>query len=611
MKAFDFSYLLRKTIKTFWRFPIPVILILLSFFSTVILIYKENEASIWQHLLLTSVLGIPLFVAFNLYLERVETRRWFNIIINAIGFLFLILFFINLPSKQIFEKHYIRAFILFLTFLASMFYLPFIGFHQQMPFWYYNKQFIKRILISFFFSTIIYLGLLFAILAIDVLFGVNINYKYYLYISAFSYMLLLPWLILGGLQLKFTYHANKQFYPKEVRTFALYVLLPLNLIYGIILFVYSIKIIISGIWPSGWTVGLIMGYSIIHLLIIVLTFPVLFDKENKILVKYVFINFIFIVLFLVMYFLAIFKRIQEYGLTEHRVIVILFGIWMLFLSIYLFIKKIQDLRVIPFSFIILAFLSVSGPWNMFRICKKQQIKRWEYLLVKNDLLQQGKINAFEKNVDPKTQTDLSSIALYLYETHGSNTLKPYFKVNIDSLFNNSKSNYINYYDKMSELFSSVGLTFNPYYFANKYSSNYEFYTNDVNSSLKVDSSLFICFLNVYSNNEVIAYKQNFQLNDSLNLELSLQKKTGCLLIKLNNKLETILNLHAFVNELNKYTPLSKHSNSINLKSEHLRKEIFGSTYRYEFILNRMEYDIENKTNIPISFSGYLLIKDKP
>jgi len=611
MKALDIAYLSRKILKTFWRFPIPVILILLTFLSTIIVIYKEDETSIGQHLLLTTMLGIPLFTAFNLYLERVETRRWFNIIVNALGFFILILFFINLPTNQIYEKHYIRAFTLFFTFLASMFYLPFIGFHQQIPFWYYNKQFIKRIFISLFFSTIIYLGLLLAISAIDVLFGAHINYKWYLYVLAFAYTLLLPWLILGGLQLKFTYHANKQFYPKEVRTFALYVLLPLNLIYGIILIVYSIKIILTGVWPSGWTVGLIMGYSIIHLLIIILTFPVLFDKENKALVKYVFINFIFILLFLILYFLAIIKRIQEYGLTENRFLVVLFGIWMLFLSVYLYIKKIHDLRVIPLSFIILAFLSVSGPWNMFRICKHQQLKRWEYLLVKNDLLNQGKIDAHHKDIDAKTQTELSSIALYLAETHGGKTLAPYFKLNIDSLFNTNDTvnNYT--YNKISTLFSSAGLTFNPYYYDVADDSNYQFYSSDVRTSIMVDSSLFVCFLNAYSNNENVQYKQNYQLNDSLILELSMPINTNSLSIKLNNKQDAIFNLQDYFNEINAYTPSEKYINSVKLKPEQLKKSIIGSTYRYDFILERIEYNVKNKVKTPISISGYLIIKVKP
>jgi len=284
---------------------------------------------------------------------------------------------------------------------------------------------------------------------------------------------------------------------------------------------------------------------------------------------------------------------------------------MLFLSVYLYIKKIHDLRVIPLSFIILAFLSVSGPWNMFRICKHQQLKRWEYLLVKNDLLNQGKIDAHHKDIDAKTQTELSSIALYLAETHGGKTLAPYFKLNIDSLFNTNDTvnNYT--YNKISTLFSSAGLTFNPYYYDVADDSNYQFYSSDVRTSIMVDSSLFVCFLNAYSNNENVQYKQNYQLNDSLILELSMPINTNSLSIKLNNKQDAIFNLQDYFNEINAYTPSEKYINSVKLKPEQLKKSIIGSTYRYDFILDRIEYNVKNKVKTPISISGYLIIKVKP
>lgn len=608
MRAFDFSYITRKIDKTFWRFPIVSILIILTFLSSVITIYKAEFNNIWQHLMLTGLLGIPLFISFNLYLERVETRRWFNIIMNSIGFLLLLFFFINLPVHTIFLKHYIRAFVLFLAFFASMFYLPFIGFHQQMPFWYYNKHFIKRIIVSLFYSFVFHLGISLALVTINLLFDANISYKWYAYIASFSYLLIFPWLVLIGLQRKFTFHAQKEYYPKELRTFALYVLVPLNVIYAAILFVYILKIIFTGVWPSGWTVDLILGYSIIELLIVILTFPVLFDKDNKLLLKYVYVSFLLTIIFLVIYFLAISKRISEYGLTENRLFTILFGIWMLFNVSFLFIKKIKDLRVIPLSFLLLAFLSVSGPWNVFRISKTQQIKRLERILVKNDLLNNGKIDAKNKTIDAKTQAEISSILLYLVETHGESTLKPYFNVNIDSLFNSNDSLHINTYENMSTLFSSAGLSFNPYYYENSYYSYIQFYTQERLASLSVDSSLYFCILNVYSYDNSVEYKQILQLNDSLRLDLFLSKNDDGLNIYINNKKDAVLNLTDYYNYLKTLKSKEQYPNSIMLKSNELKKSIMGSIFKYEFIFERLEFSNKDNKTVPVSISGYLLIK---
>ncbi|MGQ9846408.1 MAG: DUF4153 domain-containing protein [Bacteroidales bacterium] len=604
MRAFDISYISRKIKKTFWRFPIVSVLIFITFFSSILVFYKAESNNIWQHLMMTGLLGIPLFTSLNLYLERVETRRWFNIIVNTIGFFLLFLFFINLPSHSIYEKHYIRAFVLFMAFFVSMFYLPFIGFHQQIPFWYYNKHFIKRIIISLFYSFIIQLGISLAIITINLLFDANIDYKWYAYVACFSYIFIFPWLVLVGLQRKFTFHAQKEYYPKELRTFVMYVLMPLNIIYAIILIAYILKIAFTGIWPSGWTVGLIFGYSIIELLIVIFLYPVLFDNENKLLLKYIYLNFILTIFFIIVLFLAIYKRISEYGLTENRMFVILFGIWMMFNVFYLLLKKINDLRVIPFSFLILAFVSVSGPWNVFRICKNQQLKRLNNILVRNDLIQNGKIDAKNKNVDPKTQAEISSIALYLTETHGGSTLTPYFKINADSLFNANDG--LNYIQKISKLFSSVGLTYNPYY---DESLNYiQVYTNQQMESIYVDSSLYLCILNVYSHDGTVEYSQNIKLNDTLNLNLYFSDKDHNLYLSINNKHDVVFDLIDFLKQIKSSNPIKENSNSIMLKPYELKKSLIGKKYKYDFILEHLQFIKNDKKEIPTSISGYLLIK---
>lgn len=608
MKAFDIAYINRKIKKTFWRFPIVSILIFITFISSILVFYNTETTDIWQHLMLTGLLGIPLFTSFNLYLERVETHRRFNVIVNVIGFLLLLLFFINLPSHFIYEKHYIRAFVLFLAFFVSMFYLPFIGFHQQIPFWYYNKHFIKRIIISFFYSLIIQLGISLAIITINLLFDADIDYKWHAYVACFSYIFIFPWLVLIGLQRKFTFHAQKEYYPKELRTFAMYVLVPLNIIYAIILIAYILKIVFTGIWPTGWTVSLILGYSIIELLIVIFSFPVLFDKENKLLLKYIYLNFILTVFFIIIYFLAIYKRISEYGLTENRMFIILFGIWMLFNVLYLFLKKINDLRVIPFSFLILAFLSVSGPWNVFRICKNQQLKRLDNILIKNDLINNGKIDAKNKNIDLKTQAKISSIALYLTETHGGSTLSPYFKLNADSLFNANDSLTGDYNQKISELFSSVGLTYNPYYYESLNYPYLQFYTNERIESISVDSSMYLCILNVYSYDGTVEYSQNLKLNDSLILNLFLSNKDHNLYLSVNNNEDVVFDLIDFLKQIKSSNPIKENSNSIVLKPYELRKSINGKKYKYDFILEQLQYIDKNKEEIPSSISGYLLIK---
>lgn len=610
MKAFDLSYLYRKFLNTIWRFPLIIILIVLAFTSSIFVIFKDNGTDIWLHLMLSSIIGIPLFLGINLYLERVETQRWFNIILNLFGFLILFVFFISLPSHNIYGKHFIRTFVLFISFFASMFYLPFIGFDQQMPFWYYNYTFIKRIILSSFFALVFYLGINIALMALNMLFEVKIDYKWFLFIASLSFVLFLPWFILGGLQRKFTYHAQKNYFPKELRTFAIYVLAPINSLYAVILLVYIAKIAITGIWPSGWTVSLIIGYSVIELLIIILTYPIIYDKENKMVVKYIYLNLILSVLFFVIYFLAIIKRTSEYGLTESRIYVYIYGVWFLFLVAYILFRKIKDIRIIPFSLFVVAFLSVSGSWNVFRICKNQQLKRLDNILQKNDLIENGKINAKDKTIDLKTEAEISSIALYLVEIHGSNTIHKYFKMNVDSLFNANDSLNNHTFAKMVKLFSSVGLSFNPYYYDNSKYPYVEFYTQERREYFSVDSSLYACILNVYSYEGASEYKNSLKLNDSIKVDLSLSNKDGILHIYINDKPDASINLMEYFKLLNSLKPLEKNSNATMLLASDLKTSISGLKYNYEFLFERMEYVIKEKKEAPVSATGYMLIKKK-
>jgi hypothetical protein len=605
MKAFDYNYVWRKTLNTFWRFPVVILLILLLTTSGIYIVYHPVESDIWQHLFLTSLLGIPLFIGINLFLERMETKRWFNMVLNLIGFAFLLLFFLNLPAHQIYYKHYIRAFLLICSFIASIFYLPFIGFERQLPFWYFNKNLIKRLFLSGLYAVVFFVGIAVALWAMDELFNVKIKSEWYGVLSSLAFFLFFPYFFLAGLSKKFSYRAYKEYYPNGLRLFTLYALVPINFIYALILLGYVVKIIISGIWPSGWTVGLITGYTLLEFLIIVFTYPVLFEVENKKLLKFIYINFYLTILFIIIYFLAVFQRVSQYGLTEHRLFTILWGLLVLFLVIYFLIIKIKDIRIIPFSFMLVAFIAVSGPWNVFRITKNSQTHRLESVLQTNKLLKNGKISANGKKITMKTQADISSIVTYLVSTHGPHTIKALFPMNVDSLFDIPESKSYKT-EKFQQLFSSVGLSYVPYYYENESAPYYSFYTENKEKFCSTKNTDFMVMIDMYTYNDS-SYHENYILNDSLKLGFELNKNEGILKITLNQKPEASLNVNALYEYFGNLPKIRNDVYSSSYKPGVLTTTVKGLTYQFEIYFDRLEFQVKDKRNELTSFSGFILL----
>ncbi|MCX7863102.1 MAG: DUF4153 domain-containing protein [Bacteroidales bacterium] len=605
MKTIDFSYFQRKVTKAFLRFPFVVMFILLATVSSLIDYYGNQSNDIWTHLFLTSVLAIPLFISINLYLERVETQRWFNIFINVLGFVILIIYFVNLPYKYFFDKHFIRSFVLFLAFIVSMFYLPFIGFHQSMPFWFYNYNFLKRIFISFLYSSIFFLGLLLALFAIWGLFEVDTS-RLITPLAIVFYIFVFPLMIISGLSPKFTYHADKTYYPKYLRILSQYILMPIVSIYAIILIIYAGKVLFTGVWPSGYTVILVISYSACLLLIIAMLHPIFFENENKNFRKLVYAHLVLSLLFMIMYFVAIFKRIEEYGLTEHRLFVLLFGIWFVFITFYILLKTISDLRIITLSLLLLLFLSVTGPWNIFAICKKNQLNRLINIAKSENIWNNGKIDATNKIINEKSVYEMSSIALYLVSTHGYKSIQNIFNINADSLF---LKNYENTYDFLAESFKSVGLTFNLYYSENQGNTKYEaFYVEDKNSIFAINDGKFLCNVILYRYPDSLQHSNEYKINNDTVLMVTYIPSELSIKLNFNKQEDAVLWLEPFYNYLREI--YKQNNNDIPCKPNDLKLVAQGKHYNYTFYLKRVEFEkvIDANKAIPTVIEGFIIVE---
>ncbi len=448
----------------------------------------------------------------------------------------------------------------------------------------------------------VFFGFVIAFLAIDSLFSLNLMNRIST-LSILSFYLLFPMLIISGLSKSFTFHANKIYYPKDLKNITQYAFLPIITLYALILIVYVGKIIITGIWPSGWTVGLYIGYSSLLLLSIILTYPVLFNDENKRLLQLIFVHLFLALLFQIVYYVAIIKRINEYGLTENRIFTLLYGLWILIVVIHFIVKKINDLRIVPFTLLVILLLSVTGPWNVFRICKSNQTKRMINIAQQANIIVNGKINAKNKIINHKTQSELSSIALYLVETHGPKSIQSYFPVNVDSVFSKSES-ITDSYSKLETIFQSSGLTFSPY--SNNSEFKYKsFYTEHQENAYPVNNALFVCIFNFnnYVSNDTCTTTIHYKINDTLSISLASQLFKGSVNIYINNQEDAVLWLSPYYDYLKELKPVNQNY----FKHDDLKAKAEGKRYNYTFYFTRIEFQLGEHSPRPVSIDGLMFV----
>ena len=131
--------------------------------------------------------------------------------------------------------------------------------------------------------------------------------------------------------------------------------------------------------------------------------------------------------------LAILRRIWEYSFTIERYFVLVLGLWLTGIVIYFIFSKKENIKVIPASLCILAFLISFGPWGAFSVSEQSQINRLQYYLQENDLLQDDKIQKASDDVSFEDRREISSIIRYLNNNHGLDGIQPWFDQNFDSL----------------------------------------------------------------------------------------------------------------------------------------------------------------------------------
>ncbi len=437
MKLPSIKLLLLHASRTLERFPFALLSAGLGTMAALILIDSSGSSrdGAMHNLLVTAALGLPLFTTLSILAEKWRWPRPKNHLIQLLGALLLAAYFFFLPP-DVFSSpyhHLIRFFLLNIALHALVAFAPYTGKNDINGFWQYNKSLFLSFLTAVLYSGVLYIGLTIALSAVEHLFGLDVDGKRYGQLWVLIAGMFNTWFFLAGVPENLAALNNETHYPKGLKIFTQYVLIPLVVIYLIILYAYEAKIIFQWNWPKGWVANLVLGFSVSGILALLLVHPVQEQAENRWIKTFARWYYVALIPLVMMLLLAIARRISDYGVTENRYFVLVLGLCLTWVVLYFILSKKKNIKVIPVTLCLVAFFSAFGPWGAFAVSEGSQVKRLENLLVKNGILADGIVQKASQPVAFGDTKEISSIVSYLYRVHGLGTIQPWFKHDLRTL----------------------------------------------------------------------------------------------------------------------------------------------------------------------------------
>lgn len=402
------------------RFPLQVFVTLVALLTSYMLIdYQTHVAQEYlTRLLMVCNLTFVLLLSADLFAEVhvfSALKKWMlRLFCLLLG---VVLYFTLRPSMVSADLY--RFMLLGFAFHLLVAFVPFINKGNINGFWEYNKILFIRILTAGLYAGVLYTGLAIAVSAVKGLFNVQIDNDIFLYLLTTVGIGFTTLFFLAGVPVNFKKsNEGVHAYPKGLKVFSQYVLIPLLTIYLAILLVYEAKIIVNWEFPKGMVSLLILGYSVFGVLSLLLIHPVKDEEGNgwmKLFARFFYIMMIPLVILLL---LAVWERLRNYGITEPRYILVVLAVWLTIITAYFLVSKKDNIKIIPMSLCVLALLATYGPQSAFSVSAYSQKQRLQHLM------------AVKSSYALKERP---AVVRYLVKEHGLTALQGFTKVDMESL----------------------------------------------------------------------------------------------------------------------------------------------------------------------------------
>lgn len=580
------------------RFPIQF---LISIFAVVIwwlAIHSTNEHQLqnFYKLLALSNLSFCLTLSADLFSETRRlsaSKRW---AINAMIIVFCVVLFYVL-SPQWYMRDIYRFALLIIAGHLLVSFAPYSRTKQRHAFWEYNKFLFLRFLTAVLYSGTLFLGLAIALASTGELFNLTIDGEIYFSVFAFIAAGFNTLFFLAGIPTNMDSFEQDSSYPKGLKVFTQYVLIPLLTVYLLILIIYEFKILIDQKLPEGMVSILILGYAVFGILSYLLTYPIRNEKGNEWMKVFSKAFFIMMVPLLVLLFIAIWVRIADYAITEPRYFLVLLSFWLSGITIYFLIAKSPNIQTIPISLCALALLSTFGPQSASSIAERSQLVRYK---------QMGN--------DANSEKEKVAIIKYMTANYGLTSLQSLTDIDLTAIQNQVKhqkdSTFNAYYEGKNKLRDTAYsiLKVKP----QLYSSSYNFITMGL-ASKTIDISGYNSMIDFQSYSKIEEF-----LNHRDKIKIEHLNKGDKIKIYLGEQDSVIVNLNPFYDFLRKeiinadYSSLKMNDDTVLLPDSLLTLKAESKSYTLSLLFKKLsipQSDVKaTENNLNSSFNGVLLIK---
>lgn len=423
-KIFSFKKIKNNLIIVLKRFPISLFLIILLTILFFLLLHWNFDYNIENNIIKwTLSIIMTFFFSLSFYLS-LENFKGFDSSINKmrinlfqiIPLSFWVLFYFTFSSDINDFKNFIFFLLTLSGIISYLFFAPylkliFLPLKKEVPWkedrlledksifytYFYNISVV--ILTSFIFAWVVFWLWVIAIASFNMLFDLNIEEKYtYWNWTIISLSFLSPIFALINIPDKSSF-SKSDFKVNVFFSFLIkYIAIIFISLYFLILYAYTVKVLLNfSDWPKWKISWLVIWFSIFWYLTYI--FSYIFEKENK------FINIFrkvlpYVVLFQIpMLFYAIYLRIWQYDFTVNRYFVVVFGLWLLVISLYFIISKKKNLIFIPAVLTLFTIIISIWPWWVYTFPQNRQLSRLEKNLIKANIFKNWKITPLKNYTD--------------------------------------------------------------------------------------------------------------------------------------------------------------------------------------------------------------------
>lgn len=374
-------------LRTFRRFPLAIFLIGITacVFTALIHDFLNDDADFWARIGLGAATGAAMATAGRLFVESRPglVRRGF-----VLAYILPLIF---AGLVQIEDTQFIFVWVLP---VVAGFWLSVSAFTKlesgaareaaQNRFWWLNHRAITAAAVALLGYILIGLGMLAIERSLAMLFGLDISEFFYELVLPMMGLFFIPVYWLSTLPALDEYRETEltepDFLSRAIGFLGQFVLAPLLSVYALILLAFAVQILVNWRLPEGTLGWMVLAFTTTGAATWLVLHPAFMRGRGM--VRF-FRRYWFwaTILPIGLYALAAWVRIDAYGLTPDRVLLVAGCLWASILTLAFLRPGWGDIRLIP-ALAGLMFLGLSiGPWNLENASNWSQANRLEAALI--------------------------------------------------------------------------------------------------------------------------------------------------------------------------------------------------------------------------------------